>query len=57
MMIMTQPKPDYKRGDVILVLFPHSDLSHTLNLEKLTPYFNQLRVFSFKFIVSSTIAK
>lgn len=27
MMITTQPKPDYKRGDVILVLFPHSDLS------------------------------
>jgi mRNA interferase MazF len=27
MMIMTQPKPDYKRGDIILVLFPHSDLS------------------------------
>ncbi|MEK7728849.1 MAG: type II toxin-antitoxin system PemK/MazF family toxin [candidate division KSB1 bacterium] len=24
---MTQPKPTYKRGDVILVLFPHSDLS------------------------------
>jgi mRNA interferase MazF len=24
---MTQPKPAYKRGDVILVLFPHSNLS------------------------------
>jgi len=24
---MTQPKPNYKRGDVILVLFPHSNLS------------------------------
>jgi len=24
---MTQPKPTYKRSDVILVLFPHSDLS------------------------------
>lgn len=24
---MTQPKPTYKRGDVILVLFPHSNLS------------------------------
>lgn len=24
---MTQPEPTYKRGDVILVLFPHSDLS------------------------------
>jgi mRNA interferase MazF len=23
---MTPPKPTYKRGDVILVLFPHSDL-------------------------------
>lgn len=23
---MTQPKPAYKRGDVILVLFPHSNL-------------------------------
>lgn len=23
---MTLPKPTYKRGDVILVLFPHSDL-------------------------------
>jgi mRNA interferase MazF len=23
---MTQPKPNYKRGDVVLVLFPHSDL-------------------------------
>jgi mRNA interferase MazF len=23
---MTQPKPTYKRGDVVLVLFPHSDL-------------------------------
>jgi len=23
---MMQPKPDYKRGDVVLVLFPHSDL-------------------------------
>jgi len=23
---MTPPKPVYKRGDVILVLFPHSDL-------------------------------
>jgi len=22
----TQPKPTYKRGDVVLVLFPHSDL-------------------------------
>ncbi|MBC8492994.1 MAG: type II toxin-antitoxin system PemK/MazF family toxin [Chloroflexi bacterium] len=22
----TQPKPNYKRGDVVLVLFPHSDL-------------------------------
>ena len=27
-MTMTRPKPNYKRGDVILVLFPHSDL-HT----------------------------
>ncbi|MGB4870840.1 MAG: type II toxin-antitoxin system PemK/MazF family toxin [Candidatus Promineifilaceae bacterium] len=26
MTIMTQPKPTYKRGDVILVLFPHSNL-------------------------------
>ncbi len=26
MTIMTQPKVTYKRGDVILVLFPHSDL-------------------------------
>ena len=26
MTIMTQPKPAYKRGDVVLVLFPHSDL-------------------------------
>ena len=26
MTTMTQPKPAYKRGDVILVLFPHSDL-------------------------------
>ncbi len=25
---MTQPKPAHRRGDVILVLFPHSDL-HT----------------------------
>src|ERR687887_1984051 len=25
-MTMTPPKPAYKRGDVILVLFPHSDL-------------------------------
>ena len=24
--MMTQPKPTYKRGDVVLVLFPHSDL-------------------------------
>lgn len=24
---MTQPKPTYKRGEVILVLFPHSNLS------------------------------
>jgi mRNA interferase MazF len=24
---MTQPKPIYKRGEVILVLFPHSNLS------------------------------
>lgn len=23
---MTQPKPTYKRGDVVLVLFPHSNL-------------------------------
>jgi mRNA interferase MazF len=22
----TQPKPNYKRGDVVLILFPHSDL-------------------------------
>jgi len=26
MTTMMQPKPDYKRGDVVLVLFPHSDL-------------------------------
>jgi mRNA interferase MazF len=26
MTIMTRPKPSYKRGDVVLVLFPHSDL-------------------------------
>jgi mRNA interferase MazF len=26
MTTMTPPKPSYKRGDVILVLFPHSDL-------------------------------
>ncbi|PKO22265.1 MAG: transcriptional regulator [Chloroflexi bacterium HGW-Chloroflexi-1] len=26
---MIQPKPDYKRGDVVLVLFPHSDLRTT----------------------------
>ena len=26
MTIMTQPKPTYKRGDVVLVLFPHSNL-------------------------------
>lgn len=25
-MTMTPLKPDYKRGDVVLVLFPHSDL-------------------------------
>ncbi len=25
-MTMTPPKPSYKRGDVVLVLFPHSDL-------------------------------
>lgn len=24
---MTQPRPTYKRGDVILVLFPHSNLT------------------------------
>ena len=26
MTIMTQPKPTYKRGHVVLVLFPHSNL-------------------------------
>ena len=26
MMTMTQPKPNFKRGDVVLVLFPNSDL-------------------------------
>lgn len=26
MTIMTQPKPTFKRGDIVLVLFPHSDL-------------------------------
>ncbi len=26
MITMTQSKPTYKRGDVVLVLFPHSDL-------------------------------
>ncbi len=26
MMTMTQPKPDFKRGDIVLVLFPNSDL-------------------------------
>ena len=26
MTTMTQPEPTYKRGDVVLVLFPHSDL-------------------------------
>ena len=26
MTIMTQPNPTYKRGDVVLVLFPNSDL-------------------------------
>ncbi len=29
MTTMIQPKPDYKRGDVVLVLFPHSDLRTT----------------------------
>ncbi len=27
MTIMKQPNPNYKRGDIILVLFPHSNLS------------------------------
>jgi hypothetical protein len=27
MMTMTQPKPNFKRGDVVLVLFPNSDLT------------------------------
>lgn len=26
MTIMTQPKPTYKRGNVVLILFPHSNL-------------------------------
>ncbi len=26
MMTMTQPKPNFKRGDIVLVLFPNSDL-------------------------------
>ena len=26
MMTMTQPKPNFKRGDVVLVSFPNSDL-------------------------------
>ncbi|MBD2149159.1 type II toxin-antitoxin system PemK/MazF family toxin [Pseudanabaena sp. FACHB-1277] len=24
---MTQPKPNFKRGDIVLVLFPNSDLT------------------------------
>ncbi len=27
MMTMTQPKPNFKRGNVVLVLFPNSDLT------------------------------
>ena len=27
MMTMTQPKPNFKRGDIVLVLFPNSDLT------------------------------
>ncbi len=26
MTVTTQPKPGYKRGDIVLVLFPNSDL-------------------------------
>jgi len=26
MMTMTPPKPNYRRGDVVLVLYPNSDL-------------------------------
>ena len=27
MMTMTQPKPNFKRGDIVLVLFPNSELT------------------------------
>jgi mRNA-degrading endonuclease toxin of MazEF toxin-antitoxin module len=38
-----QPKPNYKRGDVVLVLFPHSDLRTAKPRPALVVQANDLR--------------
>ena len=43
MTTMMQPKPNYERGDVVLVLFPHSDLRTAKPRPALVVQANDLR--------------
>jgi mRNA interferase MazF len=49
---MMQPKPNYKRGDVVLVLFPHSDLRTAKPRPALVVQANDLRTGLLQVIVA-----
>jgi len=52
MTTMMQPKPNYKRGDVVLVLFPHSDLRTAKPRPALVVQANDLRTGLLQVIVA-----
>ena len=52
MTIMTQPEPIYKRGDVVLVLFPHSNLKTAKVRPALIVQANDLQTNLPQFIVA-----
>lgn len=52
MTIMTQPEPTYKRGDVVLVLFPHSNLKTAKVRPALIVQANDLQTNLPQFIVA-----
>lgn len=52
MMTMTQPKPNFKRGDVVLVLFPNSDLTTAKTRPAIIVQANNLQTGLSQFIVA-----
>lgn len=54
---MMQPKPPYKRGDVVLVLFPHSDLRTAKSRPALVVQADDLRTELSQVIVAMITSK